>query len=182
MTHDYLSKCLYVTSPSLFLSPSFSCPSANHHPVFHLLNLCVCVLKREGESSENRGGVAVDNVCKFVREHPVLCNKYTVLLCLLLCLFISFYLSPLLLFQKNPSNLHPPWFCSPSPSFIHPFMHQTFLWLTVVSCRETVNNLSGWVVLPCPALLPFFWLATEQKWTFGGVHATHTFSHHGCDQ
>lgn len=121
--------------------------------------ICVRVSVRD-----RAGRLLVDNVCKFVREHPVLCNKYTALFCLLFCPFISFHLSKAVVLPKKretPLNLHPPWFAlhilhpSIHPSF-HPFLHPTLAWLRVVSCREAVNNLSALVVLPCTA--PLFWM------------------------
>lgn len=111
-------------SISVSLSPSFCHPSATYHSVFTLYNLC----ERESESSESKGGVVVDNVCKFVRDHPVLCNKYTALFCLLLCLFVSFFLSlslspKLFFFPENFSKPSPSFICSPSPSSIYPSVH-----------------------------------------------------------
>lgn len=103
--------------------------------------------------------MAEDNVCKFAREHPVLCNKYTVFS----CLFVSF-LSPhcacspkklIQVFILLGIALHCP---SPFHPSIYPSIHSTLPWLTVVSCREAVNNLSGRVVPLCPAA--HFWLGT----------------------
>lgn len=170
-------------SISVSLSPSSRHPSATYHSVFTLHNLC----ERMSESSERKGGVAVDNVCKFVRDHPVLCNKYTALFCLLLCLFISF-------FSLSLSRPLSPWsfssfqktFCEPSSSShllsvsfiylsIHPCIH-AFPWLTVVSCRGAVNNLSGGVVLPCPA--PHFWLAAALRNIWWSARKPHTQGYH----
>lgn len=164
-------------SISVSLSPSFCHPSATYHSVFTLYNLC----ERESESSESKGGVVVDNVCKFVRDHPVLCNKYTALFCLLLCLFVSFFLSLSLRsfssFQKTSPNLHPPSFALRLLHLsIHPSMHPCLPWLTVVSCRETVNNLSGGVVLSCPA--PHFWLAAALRNIWWSARNPHTQGYH----
>lgn len=139
------------------MSPGLNWSFSHHHPscypsVFPLYSLCE---RSERESDEGNGGVAVvDNVCEFVRKHPVLCNKYTVLFCLLLCLLTHFSLSSspvrfFFPFSKYPSNLHPPSFAL--RLFTHPSMHPSLPWLTVVSCREAVNNSSGWAVLPLPA-------------------------------
>lgn len=154
-THTSLMP-VYVSEPqSLFLSPS-NC----YLSIFPSVQ---SVQEKERESSEGKGQVVVDNVCKFVREHPVPCNRYTVLLCLLLYLLIS--LSPLsspalFFFFKipfKPSLLLHLLFVYLS---IHPCIHPS-LGLTVVSCREAVNNSSGWVVLPFPA--PHVWLAVALR-------------------
>lgn len=145
--------------------------------------LCTaCARGRERASGEGKGGVVVDNVCKFVREHPALCNKYTVLFCLLLCVLIHSSLSStpvrFFFFSKYPSNLHPPSFAL--RLFTHPSMHPSLPWLTVVSCREAVNNSSGWVVLPFPA--PHFWLAVVLKNVWWCARNQHTYFHQGFDQ
>lgn len=57
--------------------------------------------------------------------------------------------SPLVFFffilSKYPSNLHHRSFAL--HLFIHPSVHPSLPWLTVVSCRDAVNNSSDWVVL-----------------------------------
>lgn len=164
-------------SISVSLSPSSRHPSATYHSVFTLHNLC----ERMSESSERKGGVAVDNVCKFVRDHPVLCNKYTALFCLLLCLFVSFFSLSLvlslpeafLLSRKLFANLHPPLICSPSPSSIYPSIHASMPSLGWQWCRAEAPWIIYQAGLFFPALLPTF--GSPRRWgTFGEAHASHT--------
>lgn len=79
--------------------------------------ICVRVSVRD-----RAGRLLVDNVCKFVREHPVLCNKYTALFCLLFCPFISFHLSKAVVLPKKekPLKSSSSLICSSYPSSIYP--------------------------------------------------------------
>lgn len=120
-----------------------------------LCTICVSVFVRE-----RAGGLLVDNVCKFIREHPVLCNKYTALFCLLFFCLSPFYLSKAVVLPEKPFKSSSPPIHSLYPSSIHASLHPTHTWLRVVSCREAVNNLSALVVLPCAA--PLFWM--ENIW------------------
>lgn len=150
--------------------------------------LCTaCAGGRERASGEGKGGVVVDNVCKFVREHPVPCNKYTVLFCLLLCLLIHSSLSstPVRFFSfqntlQTFTLLHLLFVYLP----IHPCIHPSPGWQWCRAEKLWIIHQAG---LFFPSLLPTFVLLWCWR-TFGDVHATNTCTFtkdlisnlHGC--